>query len=239
MIKFSKQLIKKAFNEFGLDIVRMSKSPTHSLLGSKNSPIRTIIDVGANKGQFARYISTLLPEAHILCLEPLLEPFKELKKWAEKRDGKVTAFNVPLGDTEGTLEMFSHIEHSPSSSFLRTTQICESLYPFTQKQASIPVKLTTLDKWIKSLPNPPAPEILIKLDVQGYEDRVIRGGQETFSVAKACILEVCLDQLYEEQATFKDVLLLLDNLGYHYAGNLKQTYTDDGHVVYIDAVFVK
>jgi len=239
MIRYLKGLVRKTFNLIGLDVVRISKSPMYSFLGLKNLPIRTIIDVGANTGQFAKMISGIFPEAHIYSFEPLPEPFKQLKEWADQQNGRVTVFSVALGDEEGEVKMFSHVEHSPSSSFLKNTKICETLYPFAQKQVSVPVKVTTLDKWIKSISSPPAPEILIKLDVQGYEDRVIRGGTETFRKAKACILEVCLDQLYENQATFKDILFLLDGLGYHYVGNYNQTYADDGHVIFIDAVFMR
>lgn len=240
MINFLKQLTKKAFNQIGLDIIRISKSPRHSLLGLRKLPIKTIIDVGANKGQFAKYIKPLFPEALLYCFEPLPEPFKELKKWAEKqRNGSVTVFNLALGDNEGTLEIYSHVEHNPSSSFLKTSKICENFYPFTKKQVSIPVKMMTLDKWIRSLSDPVCPEILIKLDVQGYEDRVIQGGRETFSIAKACILEVNIDHLYKQQTTFKDISLLLYNLKFHYVGNLSQTYADDGHVIYINAIFSK
>jgi len=235
-----KQSIRKAFNTIGFDLVRMSKSPRHSLLGLRHLPIRTIIDVGGNTGQFARMISSIFPEAHIYSFEPLGKPFKQLKEWAKAdRIGKITCYNLGLGDSEDILEMFNHIEHSPSSSFLKTTQLCESFYPFTQKHVSVPVKLTTLDKWAKRLASPLKPEILIKLDVQGYEDRVIRGGQETFDIAKACILEVNIVNLYERQATFKDITTLLYELDFCYAGNLNQRYADDGHVIYIDAVFVK
>jgi len=240
MIYFLKKLTRKIFNQIGLDIVRISKSATHSLLGLRNLNIRTIIDVGANKGQFAKYVSSLFPDAYIYCFEPLPEPYKELKQWIEKlKFRKIKAFNIALGDREGTYEMFSHIDHSSSSSFLKTTKLCESFYPFTKKQVSIHVNLTMLDKWLKSVSIPLTPEILVKLDVQGYEDRVIRGAKRTFSMAKACILEISLDKLYEDQATFKDISLLLYKLGYNYAGNLKQIYTDDGHVIFIDAVFVK
>jgi len=83
------------------------------------------------------------------------------------------------------------------------------------------------------------PEILIKLDVQGYEDRVINGGREIFKMAKACILEVCLDKLYEGQTEFFKITELLYGLGFKYAGNLNQTYADDGHVIFIDAVFMR
>ena len=236
----SLHIIKKVLNQIGFDIIKASKSPRHSLLGLSNLPIKTIIDVGANRGQFAKYIKPLFPEARLYCFEPLPEPFKELKQWAEKyRNEKVTAFNLALGDNEGILEMYSHVEHNPSSSFLKTSKICESIYPFIKKQVSIPVKMMTLNKWTRSLPTPFDLEILIKLDVQGYEDRVIQGGREIFSIAKACIIEVNMDHLYKQQATFKDISLLLYNLNFHYVGNLSQTYADDGHVIYINAIFSK
>ena len=33
--------------------------------------------------------------------------------------------------------------------------------------------------------------------------------------------------------------MLLDDLGFNYAGNLDQNYDKDGHVIFLDAVFVK
>jgi len=234
------RIIKRLFEQFGLDIVRLSRKPTRSLLGLRDFDIKTIIDVGANRGQFARMLLNVFPEAHIYCFEPLPELFRQLSRWSEEqRNGKVTVYNLALGNKEGFLRMFRHIEHNSSSSFLKTTKLCESLYPFSQKQDSITVKLTTLDNWLKSLPSPPMPKILLKVDVQGYEDKVVQGGRETFSKAEACILEVSLDKLYEDQATFRDISLLLYDLGYHYVGNLDQSYADDGHVIFIDAVFVK
>lgn len=79
-----KKMIKKVFNTVGLDIVRLSKNPQNSLLGLRNSSIRTIIDVGANTGQFARYISAIFPDANLYCFEPLSEPFKELSHSGQK-----------------------------------------------------------------------------------------------------------------------------------------------------------
>ena len=207
-------------------------------LGLKHLPIRSVIDVGANQGQFARKISAVFPDAHIYCFEPLPEPFDTLRLWADRQRGAVTVFNVALGDREGTAEMFFHAEHSPSSSLLRSTAACETFYPFTIKQIPVSVAMTTLDRAF----GPPfslTPDTLIKLDVQGYENRVISGGENTFRHARACIAEVCLDILYDKQAAFKDLVLLLVNLGYRYAGNVEQKYAKDGHVIYLDALFVK
>lgn len=227
------------FNSMGFDIIRLPNSPNNTYLGLHELNIRTIIDVGANKGQFAQMISKIFPKAHIYCFEPLSDPFKELSKWAERQNGRVCALNTALGDSEGDMHMFCHLEHSPSSSLLSSTEICEKLYPFTKKQTSIPVKLTTLDKIVANMSIPIHPDMLIKLDVQGYEDRVLRGGTEVLHKARVCILEICLDKLYESQANFKEILLLLYDMGFHYAGNLEQAYADDGHVIYFDAVFLR
>jgi hypothetical protein len=54
MIGAMKRLIKWFFNSIGYDIVRVEKNPRISLLGLRNIPIRTVIDGGANMGQFAR-----------------------------------------------------------------------------------------------------------------------------------------------------------------------------------------
>ena len=102
-MKIGKSIIKSTFRKFGLDIIRLNKNSAHLLLGMRNLPIRTIIDVGANKGQFASIIQKVFPEANIYCFEPVGEAFKELDKWARSR--KVEAFNFALGDFEGEIEI--------------------------------------------------------------------------------------------------------------------------------------
>jgi FkbM family methyltransferase len=234
-----KQTIKKIFNTMGFDIIRFNKSPQYSLLGLKNLPVRTIIDVGANTGQFAKTIKGFFPEANIYCFEPIPVVFQELSKWTKNKNNRAKAFNLALGDSEKEIDFFHHQEHSPSSSILKTTNVCESIYPYTKKQQPIIVHQTTLDKAIDTFNIPLISEIVIKLDVQGYEDKVINGGQKTFAKAKACILEINLDLLYESQPSSKDLFLSLYNQGYRYIGNLDQTFAKDGHVIFIDTVFVK
>jgi len=235
-----KTLVKKAFNHFGIDIVKKSKSPSYSFLGLKQLPIKTIIDIGANNGQFASEVSKAFPQAAIYCFEPQPKPFAELNLWAEKQSNrKIKTYNLALGETEGFADFIEHTDHSPSSSFLTTTEVYEGYYPVTKGQKQIQVKVTTLDKCFKDSTDSLEQDILLKLDVQGYEDRVIRGGIEIFGKSKACLLEVNLDGLYKDQATFKDISFMLYDLGYKYGGNLNQAYAEDGHVIYTDAVFVK
>ena len=113
------------------------------------------------------------------------------------------------------------------------------MFPFTKKKVSIPVNQTTLDTWMASVTDDLAPDIFLKMDVQGYEDKVIKGGKQLFKKARACLLEINLVKLYQEQPSFGDIFRLFDELGYSYAGNYDQVYDHDGRVLYIDALFMK
>jgi FkbM family methyltransferase len=233
-----KDFLKKAVAAFGYEVLRAEKNPKQTLLGLKALPIGSVIDVGANQGQFAQYITKFFPKAHLFCFEPLPKPFRELQAWAD-RHKQVIAFNLALGDHAGTVDMYYHLDFSPGSSFLTTTEMAESVYPFINRKAIVPVTMSTLDQTLSMMAKDMPREILIKLDVQGYEDRVIRGGQEVFTKAKAAILEVNVDSLYDQQADFKDLLLMLSALNYRYVGNIEQNYGAEGHVIYFDAVFIK
>ncbi len=127
-----KKLAKHAAKAFGLDVVRLSHAPRHTLLGIRSWPIRTVIDVGANTGQFARYIRGMFPEARLYCFEPLPGPYLELRSWAEQcGQNAVITFNTALGDREGTTEMLFHVDHRPASSILPSTDLCVESYPLT------------------------------------------------------------------------------------------------------------
>lgn len=220
--------------------MRLPNSPAYTLFGLRSRPIRTVIDVGANRGQFARYISGIFPQAKIYCFEPLPGPFQELESWAQQQgQGQVTAVNMALGEREGTTEMFLHADHSASSSLLASTELTATEFPQTKRQKIVSVKLTTLDGAYHELFNELEDDILIKLDVQGYEDRVIRGATVILGRAKACIVEVSLDSLYLNQATFESILVLLNGFDFCYAGNLHQNYAQDGRVIFFDALFKK
>lgn len=234
-----KQPVRRLLNTLGLDVVRFHQSPARTLLGLAHEDIRSVIDVGANCGQFAQKISEIFPQAEIWSFEPLPEPFQKLSEWAKTQNGRVKCFNVALGDSEGEVEMHLHTEHSPSSSLLQATDRCHALYPQTRAERNVKVRLTTLDQMLSAEIDRMPRDILLKLDVQGYEDRVLRGAYKVLSEVRACILEVCLDPLYVGQADFFTLSSMLHEAGLRYAGNLDQVYGKDGHVIYLDAVFVR
>lgn len=235
----TKKAIMHILHALGYELNHLKKNTRESLLGLTSYPIRTIIDVGANRGQFAGMILRAFPGAKIHCIEPLSGPYHDLEKWAAEGGGNISLHNVALGNAEGDIKMNLHIEHDVSSSILDVSQENISLFPQTGKQRTIIVHQTTLDDLFGSKACSLEKDILVKMDVQGYEDRVIQGGIKTLGKARACIMEVCLESLYLEQASFRGLVDMMYDLKFRYAGNLQQTQGKNDNVIFIDAVFIK
>jgi hypothetical protein len=140
----------------------------------------------------------------------------------------------------GEAEMFVHVAHTSSSSLLSTTEHGEATYPKTRAQEKVVVPVIRLDDYVSGLTSPPEHEILIKLDVQGFEGNVLKGAPSTLSMARACIAEVSLEPLYEGQSSFDEIYEIMKAKGLAFSGTLTQLYSQrDGHVTSLDAVFVR
>lgn len=232
-------LVKHGLNLIGIDIIRSRNSPRLTLLGLKHLEFGGVVDVGANEGQFARYISKFFPDAKLYCFEPLDAPFNKLVEWADTQNNRVACFQFALGDCPGEAVMHLHEQHTPSSSLLASTDTCHTLYPQTQAEHLTRIQVSTLDKALGDALDSMPRDILLKLDVQGFEDRVLRGGRQVLSQCRAVILEINLDPMYSDQANFQDLMCLLWDANFRYAGNLDQIYGEDGRVLWLDAVFLK
>jgi FkbM family methyltransferase len=230
-------LVKKPLRLLGMDLVRYR--PKYSLGGYAyltGLNINTVLDVGAHAGEFARMIGTILPGVSVISFEPLKEEFQQLQRSFSKQP-KFTAFNYAIGEKNGTVEMHRN-EYSESSSLLPMAESHKRAFPNTRNESLETVELRRLDDVLSDLPL--QEEILIKIDVQGYEDRVIKGAESLMRKARALIVEVSFEQLYEGQPLFDDVYAMLKARGFEYRGNLYQLLDPlDGRVLQADAFFVK
>jgi len=230
------ETLKETAARLGFHVVRNYQNPNHTLMGLKRFDFRTVLDVGANAGQFARFIRGHFPQATLHCFEPIPRAFQELSAWTSQ-DGNAYAVQMALGDSAGSIDINLHSDHSTSSSVLSTSEHCQALFPFTARQEKISVPMGRLDDYIAALPSPLSPNVLLKLDVQGFETFVLRGAPRLMRSVTACIAEVSLDVLYVGQSRFSDIFRIATESGLEYAGNLSQMYGADGHVISFDAVF--
>jgi len=201
-----------------------------------NSGIQTVFDIGANTGQFARAIHEVIPHAFIYSFEPLPDCFGELQKLAQKME-TFQAFNTALDDRSGAAVIYRS-EWSPSSSLRPMAQLHKENFPHTAGMSSQAIQVRRLDAYADELDI--KDNVLIKLDVQGYEDKVIAGGKRLLQRAKILIVETSMEPLYEGQPLFRDIFTTLDRLCFTYKGTLSQMPSPiDGRVLYTDAVFTR
>jgi FkbM family methyltransferase len=231
-----KRLVRRAIAPFDLELKRLSRTPDVTLLGLKKFSIQSILDIGANAGQYARILSQHFPEARIYSFEPVPSAFAQLSNAPIRH---CMALPIAIGDHCGSAIMEEHTHHSASSSFLKATELSREYYPGSRDVQRTEVRMLTLDAAVDEFQIPLRADLLVKMDVQGYENRVIRGGASAFRVARACLTEICLDTLYEGQATFLELVGQFAEHGLHYAGNIEQSAAEDGHIIFVDALFVR
>lgn len=195
----------------------------------------TILDIGANEGQFAKRARKLFPNAIIISFEPIPTVYEQLKE-NFKTDFQFKAINVGLGEKQEKIKFLLN-EYSPSSSILKMNHHTEH-FDFAVKQNEIEIQLEQLDNFAQEIDL--SKPYLVKLDVQGYEDRVIRGGINIISGAQMIISEVSFTSLYEGQVLFDQIYTTLKALGFKYTGNYEQLYSPlNNEILQADAIFIK
>jgi FkbM family methyltransferase len=231
MLKIAKKVIKKSFNMFGLDIRKIERN---KFVWLNDLNIKTVFDIGANIGQFARMIHNVLPEASIYSFEPLEDCYKQLQS-NMKDASNFRAFKFALGDKDTEMDIHRS-EYSASSSLLKMGKLHKQAFPYTNKEGIEKIKVKRLDDIIHDLKV--EDNILIKIDVQGYEDRVILGGKKLFSKAKVLIVETSFQILYETQPLFDTIYELLKQ-DFKYMGNLGQLKNPiNGSILQSDSIFI-
>lgn len=220
---------------FGLEIARVTATPSTSEW-FQSMGIRTIIDVGANIGQSALHLHALLPKAQIFSFEPLPDCYQQLCKTTQHIP-LIRSYNLALGDSEGQVKMHRS-RFSPSSSLLEMGELHKEAFPFTKGQTVESVRMTTLDAVASQLEM--NANIMIKIDVQGYEDKVIKGSDLTLQRTTLVIVETSFYELYGGQPLFSDIHRLLSDRGFAYAGSWGQLASPkNGAPLQQDSIFIK
>jgi len=250
------RLIKAPFRAFGLDLVRWQPSDPRTAISVKEremmaafapkykpeehwlamSGIKTILDVGAHEGEFAQRIRALLPQADLICFEPLWEPFLALsQRFAGQPNFR--AVRCALGEKAEQREIH-HNEYDASSSLLPVTELHKRSFTFAVEEQIEIIEMRRLSDAVREL-NLHDP-LLLKLDVQGFEDKVISGGEDVVARAKIIIIEVTFLPLFEGGPLFDDVYKILKARGFIYCGNFEQLLSPaDGRPLQADAIFCR
>ena len=205
-----------------------------SALKRQNIRAKTVLDIGANVGQFTVAVAKLYPGVQVHAFEPVPESFLKLRKNVSKLEN-VSVYQMALGDAEG--ETMCHINsHSQSSSLLSMSKEHHSAFPDAQEINQVPIKISRLDTIFANqrFDSP----ILLKIDVQGYEAQVLRGGEETLKRTQHVVAETSFKTLYQGELLFMDLVRLMEPRGFHFirpVGWLSDPRTSE--ILQMDALF--
>lgn len=206
--------------------VEHERTPLHHDYG-------TILDVGANRGQFALVAAHRFPQATIICFEPQTGPRDRLMR-ALAGHPRLRVLDVALAETAGVAVF--HITHADdSSSLLPTTDLQVETFPGTHVTSRKTVSTQRLDAVVSAsdLERP----TLLKIDVQGTELEVLRGAAGVLEHIDAILVECSFVELYRGQALADDVLAFLHEQGFRLVSVVSPTIGDDGRVLQADMVF--
>lgn len=234
-----KHKLRMFFWKLGYDVTKFSPESNPIALRKQllvDYEIDTVLDVGANSGQFARTLrSNLGYKGRILSFEPLSSAFSLLQKNARNIAGWET-FNFALGnedamreiniagnsDSSSLLEMLnSHVQLAPESAYVGRENIevrkLDSVYP----------KLCAASR-----------NIYLKIDTQGFEQQVLNGAERSLANIDTVQMEMSLVQLYQGEPLFYTMSELMYTLGYELV-SMEPSFSDkkSGRLLQIDGVF--
>ena len=197
-------------------------------------PVNTILDIGANTGQFARIARHWHHDACIVSFEPLADCFAQLSSLSAQL-GNHRAVNSALGQETGSCTI-NRNESTPSSSLLKMESLHSDELPQTSRSWEEEIQVDRLDDVAAKLQF--EGPFFVKLDVQGFEREVLLGGQETVKRAHALVMEVSLYSLYEGAPTFDQLYTIMKDLGFDYKGNVDQWVSQrDRRILQCDCLF--
>lgn len=197
---------------------------------------KTVLDIGASHGQFARDALRAFPGVNIYSFEPIPECYQELVALSESVP-TLHPMNLALGDQDGDQDLWLS-GFRDSSSLHEMLPAHVEAWPHTAIEKKITVKVARLDGVAASLALDRP--VFAKIDVQGHELAVIRGGRSTLSLCERVMLECNFAQLYEGQPSFNQLYDELRSLGFFFDGFISPLrHPDTLELLSADAVFYK
>jgi FkbM family methyltransferase len=129
----------------------------------------TVLDVGANVGEYAKRVMRLAPDSSLYAFEPHPKAFVELQRQANLYG--YTALNVACGERKDTVLLYDYQAHDGSPHASLHEGVIEALH--RAPSTSTAVEMITLDDFLRE--RGISKVDLVKIDTEGNELKVLEG----------------------------------------------------------------
>lgn len=222
----------------GYDLVRYEPN-THALARRarllRAYEIGVVLDVGANIGQYGMQLRDIGYTGGIVSFEPVRAAYRQLSEVA-RTDRSWTAINCALGDFDGRTKI-NVAGNSQSSSVFSMLPAHLKSEPASRYFGSEEIEVRRLDSGFHDLCSD-NDNVLLKIDTQGFEKRVLEGAETSLRAIRTIQLEMSLVPLYEGEALFDEMYRLLQDKGFEIV-SIETNFADkqSGQLLQFDGIF--
>lgn len=236
-----KRLIRKVLRKAGWELTRFRPESCdwarlRWMLSAHG--VDTVLDVGANAGQYGRNLRDAGFRGEIVSFEPLSKAHSQLCRIARHDSLWTVAERMAIGDWDGQTEI--HVaNNSVSSSLLPMLPSHQAAEPESKFVATETVPIARLDSIAPRFLKNGKP-IFIKIDAQGFEKKVIDGAPELLKRTAGLQVELSLTPLYEGESLFQPIVECLRSINFDLWA-LNPAFVDkrNGRMLQVDGVFFR
>lgn len=201
------RIVRAAYKRLG--IIHVGRRRVRDLIDFiEDREIDTVIDVGANVGQFGEFLRKGGYRGKIVSFEPTKSAYETLSKKAQA-DGAWETHHCGLGAASGTAILHAS-QLSVFNSILQLSGVAKLHDNRMTVDHTEEIAINTLDEVVGSLPG----KILLKIDTQGYEKQVMEGAPQVMARAAGILLELPVIRTYEGEWQFHDALKYMSEAGF-------------------------
>lgn len=195
--------------------------------------LTTVVDIGANRGQFALAARKWAPDARVISFEPLPGPASVFRSLFAG-DKQVTLYQAAIGPKAEQRAM--HLSgRDDSSSLLPISPVQTAAFPGTAEVATFDVRVGPLSEFVCA--DELTQRSMLKLDVQGFEYEALIGCESLLAQFLWIYCECSFIELYTGQKLSSDVISLLADRGFSIYDIQNPVYSNGGRCIQADLLF--
>lgn len=238
-----KQFLRRVLNRFGIVAFKRSsriyipEDESYRIVANLvGCSAPAIIDGGAHLGGATEILETLLPEATFHCFEPDPTLVQTLEnKFTD--NPQVRVVQTALGDVAGKAKFNINVSRPTNSLLPSSESLQPDLKQLCQLVEQVEIEVITIDEYCRA--NSIEHMDVIKLDLQGYDYRALKGAAATLENAKVVLVEVLFKEIYKDCHCFPDILNLMIDRGFKLHTLCGLHYGEADELLWADAIFVK
>lgn len=194
-----------------------------------------VLDVGANRGTFARDLRRAGYAGAIICFEPIMEECARIDALAAE-DPLWTCHRCALG-AENATKSFNVMQQPGAGGSTVFSSFLSAQRDLGVSSHPIMVEMRRLDDFLTELlPDLGAARIFLKMDTQGYDLAVFEGARGILAQVRMLQSEIAVEPLYVGMPPYTSALATYHEAGFGLYGLYTVHRTRDDNVLEYDCL---